>query len=365
MNTIVRHVVLTTCIVGLCAHSAFAETQFAQPRTFVLTQTCDAYTSLKKKTHPEPLEIGKNYTAIGENKATDSTHALLQLHHANKWVALDCGHYTDGQAENGALHNAHSGSPDSPSTAADCLPFFDTLDNPVSVKFGGKVDVTPPVPTLNAFDQAVNTVCGAPGKVVSGNEFRTLLQQHPDVLQRLKTFTHDKVFAGRPAAASDTAYLNDLTEAWFNLKAFDHIFCGQPGEGGKIGGLHFYGRYEQLQQSGQACRMNNYRQNEVVPGVLYTFGVSMKMADGRIVRHATKGYGYTLNAEDILKVATRAFAENPTANRDSTACLLPMSDDGKSFSTVFVRRANGIRTFYPDGTPSTTDPACQAAIHLN
>ena len=344
------------------AHPAMAEARFSQPRPFILDQPCQAYQSLKKQTHPEPLDIGKSYPALAENKATDSTHALLQLNGNQKWVALSCGHYTDAAPTVSAGNNTSSSA--NPS-AASCLPFFDNVDNPVTVKVGGKVDITPPAPALNAFDQAVNAVCGKAGKVVSGNEFRALMQQHPEVLQRLKSFTHNQVFANRPQPASDEAYLNDLTEAWFNLKAFDHIFCGQPGDGGKIGGLHFYGRYEQLQQSGEACRMDNYRQNEVVPGVLYTFGVTMQTANGKIVRHSTKGYGYTLSAEDMLKAATRALAENPTTSSASTACLLPITDDGKAFTTVFVRRANGIRTFYPDGTPANTDPKCQAAINLN
>ena len=91
-------------------------------------------------------------------------------------------------------------------------------------------------------------------------------------------------------------------------------------------------------------------------------GVTLKTADGNLARHATKGYGLTLSASDMLKVVTRAFAENPSSGKDSTACLLPITDDGKSFTTVFVRRAAGIRTFYPDATPAHDDPACQAAI---
>lgn len=243
-----------------------------------------------------------------------------------------------------------------------CLPFFDDVDNPVKVKVGGNVDISPPAPALNAFDQAVNTTCGKAGKVVSRDEFKGLFQQHPDVLQRLMAFTGNKVFADRPARSEPAPYLQDLTDAWFNIKAFDHIFCGEPGEEGKIGGLHFHGRYLQLQQSGEACRMNNFRQNEVVPGVIYTMGVEMLTADGQIARHSTKGYGITLNAEDIFKIVTRAFAENPTPSRDSTACLLPVTDDGKQFIAVFVRRANGIRTFYPDATPSRDEPSCTQAI---
>jgi hypothetical protein len=78
-----------------------------------------------------------------------------------------------------------------------------------------------------------------------------------------------------------------------------------------------------------------------------------------------KGYGLTLSAEDIFKVATRAFAENPSRSDSSQGCLLAVEDDGKRFTTVFVRRRKGIRTFFPDATPNTgRDPACVAAILL-
>ncbi len=173
------------------------------------------------------------------------------------------------------------------------------------------------------------------------------------------------MFADRPARSDTAGYIDDLAEAWFAVKAFDHIMCGEPGAGrGKIGGMHFHARYLQLQNSGEACLMGNYGQNEVVPGVLYTTGVVMRLADGRVIRDARKGYGLTLGGEDLLKLVTRAFAENPTASGDSSGCLLPVEDDGRSFTAVFVRRAAGIRTFYPDATPQPRDAKCRAAISL-
>jgi hypothetical protein len=340
--------------------TAFAQFFFSQPREFVLDRSCEAYTSLKKKTNPIALEVGKTYTALGENKQPGGTHAFLKLGGDSKWVELGCGHYVGGSA---AESTGNVPAPPAEATAT-CLPFFDNENNPVKIKVGGMADITPPAPVLNAFDQAVNTTCGAAGKVVSPEEFKTLLQANPDVLQRLMAFTKQRVYTDRPARESGDAYLADLTEAWFSLKAFDHIFCGQPEAGKAIGGLHFYGRYVQLQQSGEACRMDNYRQNEVVPGVLYSMGAVMKAANGGSARSSIKGYGLTLNAEDILKAATRAFSENPTTSSESTACMLPVTDDGKNFTVVFVRRATGIRTFYPDATPAPNDPACAAPIGL-
>lgn len=337
--------------------AVFAEVRFTSPRSFVLDQPCKAYSSLKKKTGAEPLVAGTTYQGISENKASGASHVLLRLGEGDlKWVALTCGHYADHS-------DGHATVVVTP-PAAQCLPFFDDEDNPVKVGVGGMADITPPAPQLNAFDLAVNATCGTPGKPASPAEFQQLMQNHPDVLQRIRSFTDNRVYANRPEPVSDEAFLHDLTDAWSTLDAFSHIFCGQPGEGGRIGGLHFYGRYAELQASATACRMSNYRQNEVVPGVLYTMGVAMQGADGKIYRHSTKGYGLTLDAEDILKTATRAFAQNPAPGNVSTACLLPVSDDGKQFTVVFVRRARGIRTFYPDATPDPREPACAAPVHL-
>jgi len=177
------------------------------------------------------------------------------------------------------------------------------------------------------------------------------------------------VVAARGVRGATRDYLEDLTDAWFAIAAFDHIFCGEPAaNGGKIGGLHFHGRYLDLQKEGSACRMSNYAQNEVVPGVIYTMGVMMKNASGTFVRDARKGYGLTTSAEDIFKIVTRAFAENPTTSSESTGCLLPVTDDGQRFTAVFVRRAAGIRTFYPDATPNargtTQNPPCAAEITI-
>jgi hypothetical protein len=308
-----------------------------------------------------PVAAGTTVTGRGLNRASDPSHAFVNVDGSNRGIALSCGRFTDGA---GPVANAGA-------SRDTCLPFFDTLDNPVQVGFGGRVDASPPPPQLTPFDTAAAAVCGAPGKSVTRAEFQTLLRSHPDVLGRIKTFTSGRVFPNKPPAASDEAFLTELTEAWFGVKAFDHIFCGEPSAegGGKIGGLHFHGRYLQLQKAGQACRMANFRQNEVVPGVIYTIGVIMRMADGREVRDARKGYGLTLSAEDLFKLVTRAFAENPGGTASETVgCNLAVADDGKSFTAVFARRSTGIRTFYPDATPNgrgdRINPPCAGAISL-
>lgn len=330
---------------------AMAQDFFPAPRDFVIDKACDATRAIRTGADPVALEVGKSYPARGVNRPGNPSHAYIRVGNAEKWVALGCGHFADGaQPSPGGVADGGGGRPGKEAGDKQCLPFFDTVDNPEKLG-NGTADITPPPPVLNAFDKAVDNACGAPGKVVSEDEFKALMRAHPDVLERIRSFTGGQVFANRPAAGSADAYLADLTEAWFKIEAFDHIFCGEV-DGRSIGGLHFAGRYLQLQESGAACRMDNFRQNEVVPGVIYTMGARMKTADGRFVQHSTKGYGLTMSAEDILKIATRAFKENPTSSTQSTGCLLSVTDDGKQFTTVFVRRQAGIRTFYPDATPN-------------
>lgn len=352
------------------ATPASAQQFFEFARDFLIEKPCEAYSSLRRSTSPSPLEVGKVYAGRGVNKQHGATHAFIRVSEkSSKWVALTCGRFTDGAEPYPAPANITKPDRGVRSSEDACLPFFDTVDEKVNVKVGGLVDISPPPPQLDAFDEAINAACGRPGTVVSPDQFKALFAANPDVLERLKAFTGGKVFATRPPHVSAASYLEDLTEAWFAIKAFDHIMCGEPGAGsGKIGGLHFAGRYLRLQTTGEACLMGNYRQNEVVPGVIYTTGVIMRMGDGREVRDAIKGYGLTLSGEDIMKAVTRAFAENPTTSDDSVGCLLPVKDDGKEFTAVFVRRAAGIRTFYPDATPNgrgdkKNDP-CAATISL-
>lgn len=343
----------------LFATSVTAQVYFSQANEFILDRTCDAVTSIKKHSNASPLAAGQAFPALGTNREPNPTHVYLQIGVDKKWLELSCGHYGKAAADTVTTQPQPATAP----TNA-CLPFFDNSNNPVRLK-NGLADITPPAPVLDAFGQALNAACGSAGNKVSSEEFKQLMRQHPEVLTRIKAFTQDKVFANRPAKMAAEEYLQDLTEAWFAVHAFDHIFCGEPEANGPIGGLHYVGRYLQLQQTGEACRMDNLRQNEVVPKVLYSMGVIMHFGNNT-ARSSIKGYGLTLTAEDLLKVVTRAFAENPTDSRDkTTACLVPIQDDGYQFTAVFARRSVGIRTFYPDASPSPTDPACKRGISLN
>ncbi|MEA5602612.1 EndoU domain-containing protein [Nostoc sp. UHCC 0252] len=229
------------------------------------------------------------------------------------------------------------------------LPFFDNLDNPVPVRFpaGQQVDITPPPPLLNSFDKAVLKLCGPIGTRVSSNNFKQLLSYYPDVLQKLQQASGGEL---RPGRKNKAQFLEDLTNIWFQRRGFEHIFCGEIYNANDIGGLHFHGRYLQLQNEGIGGRLpNNQGREEVVPNVIYTMGVVIKQKN-RTVTDVIKGYGYLSNAEEMLLDATKIFK---LQGNNQGACIYNVIDreTGKSFPTVFVIKEKAIVTYYPDATP--------------
>ncbi|MBD2457002.1 EndoU domain-containing protein [Nostoc sp. FACHB-87] len=232
------------------------------------------------------------------------------------------------------------------------LPFFDDINNPVPVGFprGQQLDISPKPPILNAFDGSVLKTCGAIGTRVQPNQFKQLLLSYPNVLRKIQQASGGEIRSGR---RSQNQFLEDLTNVWFKNKGFEHIFCGEIYNANDIGGLHFAGRYLQLQNSGMAGRLpNNQRREEVVPGVIYTLGVVIKQ-NNRTVTDVIKGYSYLSNAEEMLIDATRAFK---LQGNQEGACIYNVRDSetGTTFPTVFVRKNKAIVTFYPDATPQGT-----------
>jgi len=229
------------------------------------------------------------------------------------------------------------------------LPFFDNINNPVPVGFprGQQLDITPPAPQLNSFDQAVLRTCGPFGSRVTPKQFQQLMSAYPNVFQRLQQVSGGELIPGRRTTAQ---FLEDLTNIWFKRRAFTHIFCGEIYNARDIGGLHFYGRYLELQTAGIGGRLpNNSSREQVIPGVIYTLGVQIKQGNRTIVDNI-KGYDYLSSAEEILLSATAAFkAQGNTEG----ACVYNLRDreTGTSVPTIFVRQNNAIVTFYPDATP--------------
>ncbi|HLP87510.1 MAG TPA: EndoU domain-containing protein [Nostocaceae cyanobacterium] len=303
---------------------------------------------------------GSSWTQIGSTITTSSTTLQTATFTPNISGTVRCEvRKTSGGSNRINIDNIvmtdYGSSGGSGSLPAGSVPFFDNIDNPISgLAYGSPADVTPPAPTLNSFDTSVVNLCGAPGTVVSRSNFQTLMNNNPTVLANIKQYVGGFLVAGR---TTDVQFLDDLTNVWFNVEGFDHVFCGEPVQGGSIGGLHFVGRYVQLQNDGLAGRLdNNTFREEVIPGAVYTMGVLMKVGTGT-AQSSIKGYPYTLNAEEILKIATLGYKNNPNTTTTNQACHLTITDEGKTFKAVFVRREGGVRTFYPDATPGS-NPNC-------
>jgi len=363
-------------IVGLtlmaAAGCSFAQAFFTEPVEFTLSKSCKATKNINGNKGVMRVRAGQSFQALGENAPTNGRFVFINTDSGRRWLPLSCGAYAgaqppfaDTQASQGGGNANTGGNTSGTASTEACLPFFDNEANPIKLK-NGNADITPPAPTLDAFDEAVNQVCGPSGKVTARAEFVQLMKAHPAVLADVMRFTSGKVFGDEPATQDADTYLQALTRAWYDVHAFDHIFCGETEGEKKIGGLHFVGRYVQLQKTGEACRLPNFKSNEVVPGSIYSMGVKMKKANGQFISHEIKGYGLTYSAAEILKAGTRALAENPTSSSASTACLQRVSDGPVNYTMVFVRRKQGVRTFYPDATPdkAATQP-CKAEWAVN
>jgi hypothetical protein len=313
-----------------------AQSLFIDTKTFTLTKACKVSKSIGGK-DAIAVSIGKTFTALGENRSYGATHAYVEGSFGKRWIALDCGTYET--VVKGGGTNAIPSDAVPAALPPGTLPFFDNIKNPVSgLAYGSPADVTPVAPVLNDFDRDVNATCGAPGNKVDYEGFRALMFKHPQILE------------------STGLNIVQLSAIWFNAEGFNHIFCGEVVDG-KLSGLHFAGRYLELQQKGLAGRLDgNLSKEEVIPGAVYTMGVKIKVGNSYLSA-PIKGYPYSLNAEEILAIATKAYLANPNDGINK-ACNLPVTDDGKTFTTIFVTKYGGIRTFYPDATPDS-NPACK------
>jgi Bacterial EndoU nuclease len=320
--------------------------------TLSATQACPATPKIEGNNPGNVrLQVGNTYDTVGFNSPA-RTHILLKIAGVTpnqRWVKSNCGNF---QA---------SGSPDPNPGNQTLLPFFDNTNNPIPVDFpvGAQKDITPPPPSLERFDQRVLAMCGAGFDApVSEQSFRTLLKDFPDVFSKLKTAAGGSL---KPNRSSDTAFTDDLVQIWFAQGGFKHILCGEKDSKlvngvPNLGGLHFSGRYLQLQnQSGiKAGRfISSATKQEVVDGAIYTFGTRVVQGNLKIAEAPIKGYSYALNAQEILTNATKASKLfNPPAGPAAASCLLTVSDPAvASFQAVFVKKAGAIVTFYPDATP--------------
>ena len=233
------------------------------------------------------------------------------------------------------------------------LPFFDSINNPEFDHFpqGIAVDSTPPQPDLSPFDSDILAVCGTFGHRAHADDFRALLRAYPKILQQIQIAVDGEIFPGR---STKSEFLEDLITIWFKKHGFEHIFCGSIHRG-QLKGMHYVGRYLQLQQQGLAGKLpDNQHQQEVIEGAVYTIGVLLQYGS-RIIIDRRTGYALISDAVELLIAATQAFK---LKDRPNSVCTFPVVDvdSGHTYPAVFVKEDNAIVTFYPDATP--TDPQC-------
>ena len=301
----------------------------------VAAKGCEAFQSFRKRTNPggTSLEVDRRYEVLARNQAGGEWLQVLVpgAEPAQRWMAETCGRLIPA------------------SGAGDFLPFFDDVDD-------GPGDPSPPAPSLDAFDRGVLEVCGAWGSRPHAQTFRAMLDR-PE-LQGEVGRIHEAL--GR-APASLPRFKDELTSIWFGAGGFVHVFCGEPEPGG-VGGLHYRGRYLELQEEGLAGLAGEAEcpetRAEIEPPV-YTLGLRFRLPRSQAIPPACRtGYAYDLGAGDLLIQATMAYEANRRA-AEAGMCLHEVATPGASpYLAVVVVRGDGVLTFYPDATP-----ACDGGGH--
>jgi hypothetical protein len=234
-------------------------------------------------------------------------------------------------------------------------PFFD--DNPATRH-------APEDPALTDLDLDVLILCGEWGSRVAAADFERMMlkPENLEATNRIREALGARVYSG----SQDTReFVRQLRRAWFEQKGFEHIFCGEPGVGRDLGGLHYAPRYWQAQERGWAgyrplardagrrpvakCR-EPYLRERVDPPI---FNISIAFVNPDDPRNNVKclgGYHREMNAERLLIAATAAFKQaNRRVDRDETAsCFFETRLAGvESYLSNLVIRRRAIRTFYP------------------
>lgn len=298
--------------------------------SFVAERACPAPASIRRDSNPGDIRVepGRRYVVRALNKP-GGAHVHVEIAGARpplRWVALDCGRL---EPEDGTAAAEPAG------TAPSLLPFFGTDGS------------LPAPPALGPLDRAVLALCGGWGSRPDAKAFRRMLDDPalaPEV-EQIRAALDGRVTG--PHRGPDE-FRDELTRAWFRSGGFRHVFCGEPGPQG-LGGLHYAGRYLQMQEEGWGGLDPTCRRTERVPPV-QTFGVRYRIPGGGWGRACPKGYAEGLDAAALMVEAVRAYrALQPPAD-GTLACLHPVAEPG--YLAVFVARDGAIRTFYPDASPS-------------
>jgi len=237
-----------------------------------------------------------------------------------------------------------------------CPPFFDSTNTQVATNVvqpggtlaPGRADITPAPIGISAFDELVLQACGEFGSKLDPAAVRPVIERmNPELIKQLL-----REFPKVP----ESEMRDMIFRSWVSTNGFEHVFCGQP-RMDKIGGLHFAARYQELQNKGQLCRVeNNVPNEEVLPGNVYTVGAGIPGG----VNDLKKGFSIRQSGEDIVYQAARTFLRNCSAPAKDRKVCISRSQKDPSFGSLFVcAPGKGIITFYPLATvPKNGNPDC-------
>jgi hypothetical protein len=234
-------------------------------------------------------------------------------------------------------------------------PFFDT--DPATRH-------APEDPELTDLDLDVLALCGNWGDRVEARDFERMLLKTSNraALARMRQALGSRIYG---KASDDEEFVRQLRRVWFEQKGFKHVFCGEPGQGRDLGGLHYAARYWQAQDRAWAgyrklpakqsqrlekCRAP-YLREQIKPPV---YSISLEFSNpergGRKAVKCLSGYNRLMNAEDLLIAGTQAFkqANKRVAKNAKEACLFEtkVGASPMHYSTLVIKQ-RALRTFYP------------------
>jgi Bacterial EndoU nuclease len=332
MSSRVRIATIVGLLVWACSPaSAF----FELSGVFIPNERCQAVDSIRRQTNPgNVLTVpGQSYNVRGLNKE-DGDFVQVDVPGAvpgTRWVDLICGDL---------FRRDEPGDPDEPGPAF--APFFDTNDEPN--------DPSPQPPTLSAFDRAMLKVCGEWGSRPRQAAFRAALDNAS--LAADVTRIHQALGGSILGPQRRLKQFKDeLASVWFAEDGFRHVFCGEPSER-TIGGLHFVGRYLEMQEKGWGGLAAHCNKTEIEPPI-YTFGVTFRAPSGNVATACPKGYALNLDAVGLLIEATQAFKLMLPRTSGKAMCLHAVGGaSANPYLAVFVIKSAAVRTFYPDASPT-------------
>lgn len=190
------------------------------------------------------------------------------------------------------------------------------------------------VPNLNDFDKQVLRLCGNWGSEVERGSFADLLKG--SIFDELYFFLDKTIITNN---AEPVVFKKELLDIWFNEKGFQHIFCGTP-QNKKLKGLHYAGRYLEMQEKGWGGK-NARCKKTYVNNAVHTIGIDFIDKTGNLAYKCPNSYLYGFNAFDLLLHATKAFKES--ANLSSSLYKIPTSPP---IEVTFIKKNNAILTFF-------------------